>query len=137
MKGWFYANAVVVDTNPGDEPETIYDGAIAFKVTYGPLGEHTYFGALCGPREDWLQCEPEPVTEYPFGEGYPIRVTIIGSADESNAQFYVESNVDGEVYERNWAIAGVTTEAPESNALRIEAPTLWRSDDEIIALKQE
>lgn len=133
LKGWFYADAVVTDTNPDEEPEIVYEGAIAFKVTHGPSGEHTYFGALCGPREDWLECEPEPVAELPYGPSYPITTTIIGSADENNAQFDVASDISGSVYERNWTITGVTTEAPEGDALRVEAPSFKRDLEDIIA----
>lgn len=132
LKGWFYADAVVTDTDPGEEPEIVYEGAIAFKVTHGPSGEHIYFGALCGPREDWLECEPEPVAELPYGPEYPVTVTIIGSADASNAQFYVGSNSGGAVYERDWVITGVTTEAPEGSALSVEVPSFKRDLQNIV-----
>lgn len=133
LKGWFYADAVVTDTDPGEESEVVYDGPISFKVTYDKFGGHTYFGALCGPLESWLECEPEPVPEFPFGPGYVITTTIIGVADATSAEFNVSTDINGSIYSRFWDIVEVSTQIPSAQAINLSPPKFVRDFDEILA----
>lgn len=133
LKGWFYADAVVIDTDPGEEPETVYEGPIAFKVTYGPRGEHSYFGVLCGPRETDLYCQPEAVTEFPYGPDYPVKVGVVGFADDEKAEFFIDVNIGGDSFNRYWDITNVSTEAPTNNAINTLPPKFFRDLDEVLA----
>ena len=133
LKGWFYADALITDTNPGEEPVVVYDGPFSFKVTYGPSGGHSYFGVLCGPRDSYLHCEPEPVVELPYGPGYPVTTTIIGTADAAAAEFDVNIDVDGNTYSRFWEITEVSTQIPNVQAINTMPPKFVRDVDEVLA----
>lgn len=121
LEGWFYAHAVVTEEIDGGEPSEVFNGPFSFTTYFGPTGEHSYFGALCGPREDHLECSYSRV-DRPFGPEYAVVTTLRGTADATAAVFHVEQfNSSGKLV-RDWVITEVSTTAPGVAAPRFSNP---------------
>ena len=124
MSGWFYAHALITSLPPDGDPVVTYDGPMAFAVFNGPAGEHSYFGALCGAREDHLICDYSYV-DLTYGPGYAVIVTLSGRADADGAEFRVEIDAGSGVSVREWVITEVSTEPP-AQAAYDNRPPIYR-----------
>ena len=125
MSGWFYAHALITSLPPDGDPVVTYDGPMAFSVFNGPSGEHSYFGALCGAREDHLVCDYS-YTDQRYGPGYAVIVTLKGEADASGATFRVEVDGGSGVSVREWVITEVSSEPPTQQAAYDNRPPTVR-----------